>query len=318
MQASTLKRWLPWLLKLAISISLIGYLLNKVGIQGAWSRAQAIPTLHVIVAAVLLAVQTVLWALRWTLVVHALGKRFPVVHSIPITFIGLFFNQFLPASLGADMVRMWQSRRAGLPVSAAVNAVLLERAGTLLAVCMLAAATSPYWAGKLGSHFAVWIFPLITLAGIGGIAVLASVDLLPRRWFERRRSLRALIYLSADTRTIFLTPRHLIGLTALAVLGQALLASTVYVLATGMGLGLSWFECFVLMPPVVLISALPISVAGWGVRELVMITALGFMGIDADAALLLSVILAALVVLISLPGGFLWLMHRTTKVERGT
>lgn len=306
------KRWLPWLLKLVVSASLIAYLLANVSLEGAWSRAKAIPPSLVIAAAALLAFQTLIWALRWTLVVRAMGRHFSVRHSIPITFAGLFFNQFLPASIGADVVRMWQSQRAGLPISKAVNGVLLERAGTFLTVCVLAAVTSRYWAGFLNSDFAAWVFPLVSLAGIAGIAVLASIDRLPPRLFERRRFLRGLVYLSEDTRKIFLNPRHVTGLAALAVLGQVILAFAVFMLASGLGIGLSWFQCFVLMPPVVIISSLPISVAGWGVRELVMITALGFMGVDADVALLLSIILAALVMLISLPGGLMWLVHRTS------
>jgi uncharacterized protein (TIRG00374 family) len=318
MQASTFRRWLPWILKLVVSISLIWYLLGKVGLEGAWTRAQAIPLHLIAAAAALLVLQTMLWALRWSLVVHAMGKRFPVRHSIPITFVGLFFNQFLPASVGADVVRMWQSQRAGLPVSAAVNAVLLERAGALLAVCMLAAVTSPYWAELVGSGLAAWVFPLITLAGIGGIAVLASVARLPRRWFERRRALRGLVYLSDDARKVFFDARNVIALTILAVLGQTLLATSVFALAQGLDASVTLLQCFVLMPPVVVISAMPVSVAGWGVREFVMITALGFMGVPPETALLLSVVLAALVVVISLPGGLLWVSHRKPRTMQKT
>jgi len=315
MAASTFRRWLPWILKLGVSISLIGYLLGKVGVEGAWSRAQAIPLKLIASATALLVLQTVLWALRWSLVVRAMGKRFSVRHSIPITFVGLFFNQFLPASVGADVVRMWQSQRAGLPVSAAVNAVLLERVGALWAVCLLAAVTSPYWAQILGSGLAAWVFPVITLAGIGGIAVLASVARLPRRWFERRRALRGLVYLSEDARKVFFDARHVIALTAVAMLGQVMLALSVFALAEGLGAGVTLFQCFVLMPPVVVISAMPVSVAGWGVRELAMITGLGFMGVPSETALVLSVVLAALVVLISLPGGLLWLIHRKPRAD---
>ena len=313
MQVSTLRRWAPWILKLAVSLSLIGYLLGKVGLEGAWSRAQAIPLALVLSAAALLVVQTLIWALRWSVVVRAMGMRLPVRHSIPITFAGLFFNQFLPASVGADAVRMWQSQRAGLPVSAAVNAVLLERAGALLAVCMLAAVTSSYWADLMGSGLAAWVFPLVTLASICGIGMLASVAGLPRRWFEQQRALRGLVYLSQDARKVFLNPRNVIVLTALAVMGQALLATSVFALAAGLGIDITLLQCFVLMPPVVVISSLPVSVAGWGVRELAMITAMGYMGVPADTALLLSIVLAALVMVISLPGGLLWLRHRSPR-----
>lgn len=315
MQAGIIKRWLPWLIKLAVSASLIAYLLDKVGLQGAWSRVQAISPAFIIAAAALLGSQTVVWALRWAQVIHAMGRHLPVRESIFITFVGLFVNQFLPASLGADVVRMWQSQRAGLSISPAVNSVVLERAGNVLVVCMLTAVTAPYWTGFHGSSAAVWALPALAASAVSGIAFLACLDRLPRSWQEYR-PLRGLTYLAKDTRRVFLNPGHVAGLAVLAVMGQFLLAASVFVLASGMGLGLSLAQCFILMPPVVLISSLPISVAGWGVREFVMVTALGFMGVAADAALLLSVILAVLVVLISLPGGVVWLIRWRVATTR--
>jgi len=312
MQADTIRRLLPWLIKFVVSASLIAYLLDKVGLQGAWSRAQQISPVMVLAAAAVLAGQTVVWALRWAQVIRAMGRHLPVRQSILITFVGLFVNQFLPASLGADIVRMWQSRRAGLPISPAVNSVLLERAVNVLVVSMLAAVTAPYWIGFHGSALAGWAFPALALCALGGIALVACLDRLPRGWHDHRW-FRGLAYLAKDTRMVFLNPGHMAGLATLAVLGQFMLATSVYLLASGMGLGLTLLQCLVLMPPVVLISSLPISVAGWGVREFVMITALGFMGVKADAALLLSIVFAMLVMLVSLPGGAVWLLLRAPR-----
>jgi len=56
--------------------------------------------------------------------------------------------------------------------------------------------------------------------------------------------------------------------------------------------------------------ALPISAAGWGVREASLITLLGLIGVDRSASLLLSVELGLLTTLLSIPGGVVWLMLR--------
>ena len=56
--------------------------------------------------------------------------------------------------------------------------------------------------------------------------------------------------------------------------------------------------------------ALPISAAGWGVREASLVTLLGLVGVDRSAALLLSVEFGLLTTLLSLPGGLIWLALR--------
>jgi hypothetical protein len=65
--------------------------------------------------------------------------------------------------------------------------------------------------------------------------------------------------------------------------------------------------------------ALPISAAGWGVREASLVTLLGLVGVDRSAALLLSVEFGLLTTLLSLPGGLVWIaMRERPKVIRQT
>jgi glycosyltransferase 2 family protein len=56
-----------------------------------------------------------------------------------------------------------------------------------------------------------------------------------------------------------------------------------------------------------LIQLLPVSLAGWGVREVVLVVALASFGIPAEAALATSVLLGLCLVIVGLPGGLIWL-----------
>ena len=62
-----------------------------------------------------------------------------------------------------------------------------------------------------------------------------------------------------------------------------------------------------IVPPVSLIQLLPISLAGWGVREVVLVIALASFGVPAEAALATSVLLGLCLIIIGVPGGLLWL-----------
>jgi len=81
-------------------------------------------------------------------------------------------------------------------------------------------------------------------------------------------------------------------------------------MALGLDVHLSLTDCVILMQPVALAVALPISIGGWGVRETAMIGLLGFVGIPSSAALSLSVQMGLLTIVATLPGAAFWLLHR--------
>jgi uncharacterized membrane protein YbhN (UPF0104 family) len=64
----------------------------------------------------------------------------------------------------------------------------------------------------------------------------------------------------------------------------------------------------VLVPPAVLVATLPISIAGWGAREVAMVKLFGLIGVPASQAVALSVLFGLSTVLIALPGGLFWLL----------
>ena len=92
-------------------------------------------------------------------------------------------------------------------------------------------------------------------------------------------------------------------------------ALTVFVVARGIGVEVSLGQMAVLVPPVILVATLPISVAGWGVREGAMVTALGFVGVVPADAFAVSVIFGLALIVVALPGGALWLigLRRRTR-----
>ena len=73
-------------------------------------------------------------------------------------------------------------------------------------------------------------------------------------------------------------------------------------------MNLSFLDCLVLIPPIVLVSTIPISIAGWGVREAAMITLLALVGVAEADAFVLSVLFGLLTFGLSLPGGIVWII----------
>ena len=62
------------------------------------------------------------------------------------------------------------------------------------------------------------------------------------------------------------------------------------------------------MPLASLLMTVPISIAGWGVREGVMIIGFGFLGVTPESALAISLLYGLIMLVISLPGVVIWLL----------
>lgn len=302
-----LKHWLIWGAKLGFSGALIWYLMDKVDLAEAWRRGSAIEADWLAAAVVLMLGQIALASWRWHSVMRAIEAVLDYAQTLRILYIGTFFNLALPSSLGGDALRVWKARRAGLPLGAALNSVMLERVATLFGLVLLVAVTEPLLLARLDDLPGVWVFPILTLLGLAGIGLLMVLDRLPEG-FRRWRVMRGLAQLAGDTRRLFLTPRHAVMTLGLAVLGHANLALVVYALAAGLAIDVSVVDCLVLVPPVILLTMLPISVAGWGVREGAMVAAFGFVGVPAASALVLSILYGLVVIATGLPGGAIWLL----------
>ena len=304
------KKWLALPLKLAVSGALIWFLFSNVDLGAVKARLADIAPAMVMLAAFVLVVQVIICARRWQAVLDAIRSPLPFLTALRIFLIGAFFSQTLPSSVGGDAVRMYKAYHAGLSVSGAVNGVMLERAATVVALVLLVIATQPVFLTRADAQVGAWLIPTLALfaaATVAGLALLMVLDRLPgalRRW----RLVRGLAHLAADTRRLFLAPAHAFKALGWAVTGHVNLALAVYLLAASLDIEATWVDCMALVPPVLLVTAIPISIAGWGVREGAMVVAFGFIGVPAASALVLSVLLGLVIIAVSLPGGAIWLI----------
>jgi glycosyltransferase 2 family protein len=309
-----MRKGLATFAKIALTVGLLWLLVQKVDIAHAWDEAKAIALPMLVAAFGIIFVQLGLAALRWRLVLRALGGELSFWQATQIFWIGNFFGLVLPGAVGGDAVRAWKTIKAGVPMALAINSVMLERVATVFGLILLVALTQPLIASRLQDTSSLWVFPTLSVVSVAGIALLTQLDRLPTA-LGRWRVFRAFGKLAHDTRVLFLRPKTAAWILVAVIIGHLNLALGVYALAAGMGVAASLLDCVVLVPPVVLIMTLPISIAGWGARELAMVTIFGFIGVPAAQALALSVMFGLINTVSALPGGVFWLFSRDRQAE---
>ncbi|SDG86168.1 lysylphosphatidylglycerol synthase transmembrane domain-containing protein [Roseospirillum parvum] len=300
-------RWLPWLLKGGLSLGLIALVLSRVDLESALSRIAGVDPAWLAAAAGLVLAQIVLGSVRWRLVLLALDGGLDFLTTLRLYVIGVFFNVCLPGAVGGDAVRMWKVRQAGLSLDRAVNSVLLERVATVFALLLLVTALEPLLFDRLAGDPVLYVFPALAVAGLLGIALLTQLDRLPTDW-RRWRLVRGLQAVARDARLLFLKAGRAVPVLLIAALGHLLLSLSAWALARGLDIELAAGDALVLIPPVILAMTVPISIAGWGVREGAMVVALATVGVAAGPAVALSILWGLLMTAVSLPGGVVFLL----------
>jgi uncharacterized membrane protein YbhN (UPF0104 family) len=295
--------------KVAVTALLLWFLLHRIpfaDVSAAVGRADpALVALGVLV----LAAQPLIGALRWITVLRRLGIGMPVSDAVGLTYIGVFFNQALPASVGGDGLKIWLCRRLGYPLSAAVNSVSLDRLVMLLGLVLMVGASKPWLADHLGVSQLTLLAPLLLFGGAAGIALVALADRLPPRWGQWSL-VRGLAALAVDTRRIFLDFRTLAAVLGLSLLSYLNMTASAYFFLLSLGQEVAIGQAIVLVPPVLLASSLPVSLGGWGTREVAMVASLGIAGVAPPEALLTSIFLGLASIVVSLPGVPTYLLHR--------
>ena len=285
-----MRQTLSLLLKLSVSVGIVALIVTRVDLGAMLRTAQSIGVGSVVIAVGVAFLQNALCAYRWIWIQSVVSRAIGLWPAVQVSYAAMCIGQCLPSFVGGDAYRIYWLYQQQHPVAQAVRGVLLDRVSAFLAlVCMLAAGV-PWILVRFHDAAALTAMWTVLLCGVGGAVALFSGDVLPSRW-RRWRPLAELATLAATARAVLLSRGLGVWVIGVSVCVHALSAVVMFLFAKDMGLPLYLLDCLVLMPLLMLISALPISIAGWGVREGVMVAALSLLGVRTEQALVLSLLL---------------------------
>jgi len=306
--------------KLAVTAALFGLLLARTPATEVLQRLGTVSTGTVAAAAALLLLTILAISVRWRIVLMQFGARADALSAMRYTLIGGFFNQVLPSGMGGDVFRMWYARSFGLSMGRALASVVVDRMFGLFAISAIVTAGVP---------FVLWLrapVPLVAAAAAavallaGGIALFLALDVLeaPLETLVRRltrgrlrfvalRGIAGAAWSARSSRAMLgAWPRNMIAI-GISVGCQLMVGFVVFLLLRDLGQQVALVTVLFLFPFVQLLSMLPISFAGWGLREGAMVVAFHLAGVPAEAALGASILFGLCLLASSLPGAVIWL-----------
>jgi len=267
-------------------------------------------------------------AFRWWVLLHTQSIRIALPTVFRLHFIGLFYNNVMPGSVGGDLLKAWYvTKHTDKRLEGALSVVIdrftglagMLLMGTVAYLLFLrgelvpAGAAEPAPAGGwLGAHRGMILGgALVVAAAIGVILVHPGLRRRARRMGGRVWSRGVALLARAKQAVVVYCSKPLTMLLALllTVLSQSTVIVAFWLLGRNLGMGASLRHYFVIFPVMWVVAALPISVAGLGVLEAGIVELfVRLAGAVAEKALALAVCQRIVWVLASLPGGIIHLL----------
>jgi glycosyltransferase 2 family protein len=286
-------------LKVALPTLLLWLVLRKLDFAKLLAIASQVNAFAIVCALLLITLQNLLAAFRWWYILRRMNVRIRPGDALRFLYVSVFVNQVLPSSVGGDAVRMILAIRGGISTGNALKSVFLDRVLTMMGLLVL------IFLGLLGGRggdtvTGIWIVVAGLAAVAFGLGVMQFIYI-RTPWFGRHPMLGRLAALSNQLRAFALNWQNVVVTIAVSVVSFFAMTLIVYTFAANLALPLPLGQLLAVCPVIFLLSAIPISIAGWGVREASMLVALGSLGVDAESALVLSLGLGLTILAGSLP-----------------
>lgn len=298
-----LVRWGALILKLSLSGAMLAYVYYKFGSDTLLHDMAKASIAALSVVALIQAVQIMIGSWRMRVLMASYGEALAWVFSIRLTFVGFFFSQTFISFIGGDGMRIWQMMRNGYAIRVAGHVVMADRiVGFVMLLALILLGLPFAFAMSDGVMRAAIV--LISVGSIFGCLVFFYVHLLPLTW-QRIKIISLVTEQSIFCRKILAKrPLFFVFYAFPHVLNTLIL----YAFLIDFGAQVNFFVLLSVAPPVFLLSMLPISFAGWGVREGALAAVLGSFGVDPSIVIAASIAFGLSHIVASLPGSVLWIV----------
>lgn len=293
------------LIRLLVTIAIFVLIFRSVDLEQIWKILHQANLGLLVVSLLMQFGSTTVSAYRWQLIMHNMdfGQSFSFYWRS--YFKAMFFNQGLPTTIGGDVLRVLDVAGHGFRKRDSLYGVFLDRVAGLIALMLLnliAYAFNP-------DLLPVGVYYLtLSLAAAGLLGFVVSSYVRRLEWLDAYPRLAIVKTLSAKLHQAFSAHRFLLLASSLLIPLLAMVGFFV----TGWALGLRYDleTYFVIVPPAILLTVIPVSLAGWGVREGALVALFSFIGADKATVLTMSIVYGLTLIIVSLPGFLIYLGGR--------
>lgn len=307
------------ILRISFSLFLLALLLglSRENLIKIWQLLSSVNVAIFSLAFLLFLSTTPFMAWRLKIILDAQGSCFAIRDLLFLTLIGYFFTNFMPTSIGGDLVKGYYISQKIKSKVLSYTSIIVDRIVGMFSLALIAGIATVIMRSQIEYNFIFWVVSLLLLACSGFILLFFNERLLKKvndclgllNFFQRLK-LDSLVKNIYDTITLYKNhKKKLLKTFTLSLAAHFITFLTIYFLSMSLSVHIPFGKILLIMPVIVVLCMLPITMNGLGLREWSFV--LFFRSIIGNvAALSLSLLYLAMFLLISLTGGIVYLFRR--------
>jgi uncharacterized membrane protein YbhN (UPF0104 family) len=280
-----------------LSVSLLVWLVAQQDWRRVLELAWGIPIQVIVVVGGLIFSRYIFQTLRWLFLLHAQRVQIGFGHALRLVLTGLFASNFLPSTIGGDVVRL-------IGIVPAAGGVVVSGASLVVDRAIGVMSMIPYL------PISIAVLGDMRFATMTGMSVLTLLPQNIRSGVEG-----SLNTLKEALRLWISKPWSLAMAFLLSSMGALVYILGMWLLARGIGIEVSLFEVAGISAATYFITLIPISINGYGVREIGVVTLYTRLGVSVLEATTLALVSRVVMLSVSLPGA-IWLPGALTRHSR--
>ncbi len=268
-------KWVKLLLKIAISIACLWYVSGKIDFTKAWQTIRSASWSWLFLALLAFIFSKTISSIRLNIYFRNIGIRLSFRQNLRLYWLGMFYNLFLPGSITGDAYKIVLLKKKFKALyKKTSSAVLLDRFSGLLGLGLI-----------LGVYSILVIDSLLYVVAIAGGSLLAVVLLyyIVNRWMKE------------FTHDFFLT-------LLLGIVVQLAQVICLYLIMNALGIPAHTTAYIFIFLVSSVVSVLPLTIGGLGIRELVFLEGSAFFGLVNETSVVISLLFYLITLLTSAAG----------------
>jgi len=256
-------------------------------------------------------------ALQWKNLLTIQNIQIPYLKSLRFSFVGVFFNSFLPSSTGGDVYRIYGLGKDTSKWASVLSATFFDRVFGFSILGLFSLISGLFYFGEINMKFSLIVFIVFfSLISFFMLFILSHrfYSLVDRLFFKflPNKIVNILREFRLEGKKVFASKRSLIPIFITSILVQGLRVLSNYYAAKAVGVDISVGYFFLFIPIIGMAISLPITFGGIGIRELVSMELFGGIGVAEHQAIFMQTVAFIASIFVNLLGGTV-LLYRIIK-----
>lgn len=301
------KKRLTTILRIGISVILLTIVIKLADIKKIVEVLKNFNHIWLLPVFLLILMSVIISAVKWNTLMKAQGVTIRLSTLFQYYNCGLFFNNFLPSSIGGDGIRIFLAGKKTDNYSAAASSVIMERTIATVSLSFLGLVSSAF--ANRPSKVAIYLMAILLLAGITLMFVLIS-GWVPKKLRNNDGKIsRAWIKFVNSAKELQRQKKQLLICFVQSVIFQMVVAFVIGAIIKGLDQPkLNLPDLFLITSASSVLAMVPLGLNGYGMREGAYIYLLKPFGYSSSQAVTVSILFAFSVTIYSLIGGINWLV----------